>query len=60
MGVEPTNRELVWTGITIDRVSGGQDSGELGQLGYDGHDAAARRHLIIRRDLRRSKSYLNV
>jgi predicted ester cyclase len=24
MGVEPTNRELVWTGITIDRVSGGK------------------------------------
>ena len=60
MGVEPTNRELVWTGITIDRVSGGQDSGELGQLGYDGYDAATRRHPIIRRDLRRSKSYLNV
>jgi hypothetical protein len=24
MGVEPTNKELVWTGITIDRVSGGR------------------------------------
>ena len=24
MGVEPTNRELVWTGITNDRVSGGK------------------------------------
>jgi steroid delta-isomerase-like uncharacterized protein len=24
MGVEPTNRELVWTGISIDRVSGGK------------------------------------
>jgi steroid delta-isomerase-like uncharacterized protein len=24
MGVESTNRELVWTGITIDRVSGGK------------------------------------
>ena len=22
MGVEPTNRELVWTGISIDRISG--------------------------------------
>jgi steroid delta-isomerase-like uncharacterized protein len=24
MGVEPTNRELVWTGISIDRISGGK------------------------------------
>jgi predicted ester cyclase len=24
MGVEPTNRELTWTGITIDRISEGK------------------------------------
>jgi predicted ester cyclase len=24
MGVEPPNKELSWTGITIDRVSGGK------------------------------------
>jgi steroid delta-isomerase-like uncharacterized protein len=24
MGVEPTNRELSWTGITIDRIAGGR------------------------------------
>jgi len=24
MGVQPTNNELVWTGITIDRISGGK------------------------------------
>lgn len=41
VGVEPTNRELTWTGITIDRIS----EGELGELGHDGHDAEARHHL---------------
>jgi steroid delta-isomerase-like uncharacterized protein len=24
MGVEPTNKELVWTGISIDRITGGK------------------------------------
>jgi predicted ester cyclase len=24
MGVEPTNKELVWTGISIDRISRGK------------------------------------
>jgi steroid delta-isomerase-like uncharacterized protein len=24
MGVEPTNKELVWTGISIDRINGGK------------------------------------
>ena len=58
MGVEPTNKKLVWTGITIDRISGGKIveswanwdmMGMMQQLG-----------VISRRDLRRSKPYVRL
>jgi hypothetical protein len=59
MGVEPTNKKLVWTGITIDRISGGKIveswanwdmMGMMQQLGVISSPG----------DLRRSKPYVSL